>query len=183
MTGARRMNGRGKADAAWTAAVRLQQFGYGEICRDVSISPRIAAEFTKSWEQDGKIRLVKATPLQPSGRKLFEVVPVHELRILPDLGDGIDQMWTAMRKLVSFTGIDLSAYCAAPVPVEDARAYCRLLLAGGYLKVVQKAVPNRREAIYRLINVTGVVAPRERRVRCIVDANLGRTLPLSEGGA
>ena len=183
MTLIRKNNGRSKSDAAWTAAVRLQQFGYGEICRDVSISPRAAAEFVKSWEQDGKIRAIEATPLRPSARKMFEVVPVHELRVVPDLGDGIDQMWTAMRKLVSFTGIDLSAYCAAPVPVEEARAYCRLLLAGGYLKVIQKAVPNRREAIYRLTNVTGVVAPRERRVRCIVDANLGRILPLSEGGA
>lgn len=171
-----------KTAAAWAAAQRLQQFGFGEICRDVSLSMRFVYQIVNEWERDGKVRMIGETPRQPSKRKIFEVIPHEELRVVTVLGDGFEQMWTAMRKMSAFSAVDLSAHCAAEVPLDEARAYCRLLLAGGYLRVVQKAVPNRREAIYRLANVTGVQAPRERRVRCIVDPNLGKTTPLAEAG-
>ncbi len=172
-----------KAEAAWAAAQRLQQFGYAEISRDVSASTELATHIVRGWERDGKIRLISAVRRGGAARKVYEVVPDQEIKPAPVMGDGFDQMWTCMRKLSSFTAVDLSAHCAAAVAVEDARTYCRTLLAGGYLRVVQKAVPNRREAIYRLVNATGVKAPRARRVVCIVDANLGRITPLAEAGA
>jgi hypothetical protein len=64
------------------------------------------------------------------------------------------------------------------VSIEDARAYCRMLLAAGYMRVVSKAVPGKKEAIYRLFRITGVQAPREKRMRCIVDENLGTAIPI-----
>ena len=65
---------------------------------------------------------------------------------------------------------------------EDARAYCRTLLEAGYLRVVQQAIPGKREAIYRLKNATGPKAPRKRRITCIIDPNLSTITPLTEGG-
>ena len=169
-----------KAIAAWNAALRLQQFGYSNISREISVSVAFATEIVRGWESLGTVRVI--VPKSGSGRKIYEVVAPHEVVPVVVTGDGVDQMWTAMRKLTAFSAVDLAAHCAAPVSLEEARAYCRLLLTGGYLRVVQKAVPNRREAIYRLSNVTGVGAPRERRVRCIVDPNLGKTTPLAEAG-
>jgi hypothetical protein len=171
-----------KAAAAWTAAQRLQQFGYGDISFEVTVSVGHATFIVKGWEKDGKVRRI-AGPLRGKASKLrFEVVPEHEVGIAPVQGDAYEQMWTAMRKTGAFSPTDISSLCAVPVSVEDAAAYCRALLAGNYLRVVSKAVPGRKEAVYRLFNITGVKAPRERRVRCLVDPNIGKTVPLAEAG-
>ena len=170
-----------KALAAWPAALRLQQFGYGEISREVSVSIKVATAIVRAWENDGKVRAISDVRRGP-GRKIFEVIAEQETRPAPDLRDGVDHMWLGMRKFKVFSPLDLAAHAALPITPDEARAYCRLLLVGGYLKVKQTAVPNLREAIYRLVNETGVGAPRERRVRCIVDPNLGRTTPLAEVG-
>lgn len=168
---------REKAEAAWIVALRLQQFGYAEISSEMTIPIEFATHIVQTWNRDGRIRVI--TPHVGSGRMLFEVVPAHELRIVAAQGDAHDQMWTAMRKLGSFSPVDIAAHCAADVSLEDARAYCRMLLAAGYMRVVSKAVPGKKEAIYRLFRITGVQAPREKRIRCIVDENLGTATPLS----
>jgi hypothetical protein len=164
-----------KAAAAWVVAQRLQQFGYKEIGSEMTISIAHATHIVRGWEAEGKIRLIDET-----SRKIYELVPAHEIRILPVPGDGFEQMWTAMRKLARFSPTDLSAHCATPVTVKEAASYCRLLMDAGYLRVISKAVPNRKEAIYRLFTQTGVKAPRERRIRCIVDPNTGVIKPLVE---
>lgn len=168
-----------KAAAAWTVARRLEQFGYGEISVEVSVSMQHATAIVRGWETAGRVRRI-STPA--ASRLQFEVIPEHELRLAPVQGDIWEQMWTVMRKLGAFSPTDVAAHCATPVSVETAAAYCRALLAGDYLRVVVKAVPRRKEAIYRLFTSTGVKAPRERRVRCIVDPNTGTIVPLTEGG-
>lgn len=170
---------REKAEAAWIVALRLQQFGYADISSEVTIPIEFATHIVQAWNRDGRIRVI--TPHAGSGRMLFEVVPAHELRVVAAQGDAHDQMWTAMRKLGSFSPVDIAAHCAAEIPLEDARAYCRMLLAADYMRVVSKAVPGKKEAIYRLFKVTGVKAPREKRIRCIVDENLGTATPLTGG--
>ena len=170
-----------RIDAAWALALRLQQFGYAEIASGVTASMQFTMHFVKGWERDGKIRVI-APGRKGSERKLYEVVPQSEQKPTPVIGDATDQMWFVMRKFGSFSPVDLVAHCSVLVPIEEARAYCRTLLATRYLKVVQKAVPNRKEAIYRLANQTGPKAPRKRRVTCIVDDNLGTVLPMLEEG-
>ena len=169
-----------KRVAAWTAALRLQQFGYAEISDAVTASIALATNIVRRWEGEGKVRLISGERKGGSGRKFFEVVPEHEIRLAPVQGDAVEQMWTAMRKLQGFSPADLASHCAVPVSVEDAAAYCRLLLTTGYLRVTQKAKPPHKPAIYRLVNKTGVLAPRHRRVSCIVDPNRGTVLPIAE---
>lgn len=166
-------------DAAWTAALRLQQFGYAEIASEVSIDVKRATQIIRVWEGQGRLRVIRGG-VNGRPRKIFEVIPEGEIRTPPAPGDAYDQMWTFMRKTGGFSPVDLASMCSVPVTVEEAAAYCRMLLTAGYLKVVQKAAPPHRAAIYRLINATGVRAPRARRVACIVDPNRGTTLPLSE---
>ena len=170
-----------KAAAAWTAAVRLQQFCYANISFEVSTSLPHATHIVKGWEAAGKVRRID-TAVGKRNKVHFEVVPQDEIRVLPEIGDAYEQMWTAMRKLRGFSPIDLKATCAAGITLEEAAAYCRHLLTAGYLRVTQKAVPPSRPAIYRLANVTGVKAPRVRRLSCLVDPNLGTATPLTEVG-
>ena len=115
---------REKAEAAWTVAMRLQQFGYAEISSEMTIPIEFATHIVQAWNREGRIRVI--TPHSGAGRMLFEVVPAHELRIVAAQGDAHDQMWTAMRKLGSFSPVDIAAHCAADVSIEDARAYCRM---------------------------------------------------------
>jgi hypothetical protein len=57
---------------------------------------------------------------------------------------------------------------------NHARVYCSHLLAAGYLKVVQKAAPPKRAAIYRLVRDTGPVPPKTQRVQQVYDPNTGQ---------
>jgi hypothetical protein len=166
-----------KAEAAWATAQRLQQFGYGEFCRELSIPMEFATHIVRGWEAAGKVRVIAAHV--GTARKVYEVVPEHEMRFVAVPGDAYEQMWTAMRKLSAFSPVDIAAHCATAVTVEEARAYCRLLMAAGYMRVMGKAVPGKKEATYRLCKVTGVKAPREKRVRCLIDENLGTIAPVT----
>jgi hypothetical protein len=169
------------AEAAWTLAMRLQQFGYSDISYGVSASMKFATHCVREWEKLGKVRVIdKGGAIR--GRKLYEVVPEQEQRPMPVIGDCYDQMWTVLRKFGSVSPVDLIAHCSVEVSIEDARSYCRMLLEAGYLRVVQQAVPGKKEAIYRLKNATGPKAPRKRRVTCVIDANLNTVTPLSEAG-
>lgn len=168
-----------KADAAWLVAVRLQQFTYTAISYEVSTSVPHATHIVRGWEAGGLVRRI-ATPKHGKASKItFEVVPDGEITS-PVIGDAYEQMWTMMRKTGGFSPVDLVSVCTAAISVEDAASYCRFLLSAGYLKVVQKALPPNKPAIYRLINKTGIYAPRLRRLACVVDANLGTAIPLSE---
>lgn len=169
-----------KREAAWPVALRLQQFGYAEISDAVTASIPLATNIVRGWEAAGQVRLISGIRTGGAGRKIYEVVPEHEIRLAPVQGDAFEQMWTAMRKLTGFSPIDLVVHSAAPISLEDAGAYCRLLLTTGYLRVTQKAKPPHKPAIYRLVNKTGVLAPRHRRVSCIIDPNRGTVLPIAE---
>ena len=168
-------------DAAWTTAVRLQQFGYAEIASTIQIDMKRAMQIIQAWETERRVRVIRGGK---SGRprKIYEVVPMEEMNSGPVIGDAIDQMWTTMRKFPSFSPVDLVAHCAVNVTVEEARSYCRALLAASYLRVIRKAIPGAKEAVYRLANATGPKAPRKKRVFCIVDDNLGTTTPMTEDG-
>ena len=81
-----------------------------------------------------------------------------------------------MQLLTQFSPVDLAAVSDlehAPVSERDAQAYCQSLLRGEYLRVVEKARPGVRPAVYRLVRRTGPKPPVERRVAALFDENLG----------
>jgi hypothetical protein len=89
-----------------------------------------------------------------------------------------------MRALRSFSPTDVMAHSHTPefeVSLGTAQEYCQMLARSGHLRVMTKALPGRREAIYRLVRDTGPRPPRERRVRAVWDENLGEYTYISGG--
>lgn len=165
------------SDAAWTAALRWQQFSFAQIAADASISESKAAYLVRSWVADGKVR-----PINKVRRFMFEVIPEGEITV--PAGDLYDQLWTAARKLLSFTVPDLVVMVQVDGEkaelIAEARTYIRALVTIDYVRVV-KPGNVAREAIYRLITIKGAQAPRLKRIRCIIDPNVDAIIPLGEG--
>lgn len=89
-------------------------------------------------------------------------------------GAGVENMWRSIRGLGQFTALDVAVHSTAgPVSVTEAtaKAYVSMLLRTGYLKVVTKAVPGKRQATYRLIRNTGPKPPKVQRVKHVYDPN------------
>ncbi|MCW9041713.1 MAG: hypothetical protein OQK05_00095 [Pseudopelagicola sp.] len=89
----------------------------------------------------------------------------------------LQNMWTVMRRLNSFTPKDVEVYAGTPeVAITSVQAsnYCRLLLRTRYLKCVEKADPPHRLPRYRLIDDTGPLAPEPRRQPSVFDPNASR---------
>ncbi|SMH36027.1 hypothetical protein [Maritimibacter sp. HL-12] len=100
-------------------------------------------------------------------------------------GDAQTNMWRTARRMREFTPVDLTAWASVPgaeVDLQAARAFCAILLRGGYVRVVRKAKSGVNEAIYRLINDTGPRPPVEKRVRAIYDANEERLVHVPGSG-
>lgn len=168
-----------KKAVAWAEAKRRGQFCYGDLAVVAGVHDRWISHWARGWEAEGKVRCI-AGSAEGRTRLRFEVIPEAEITV-EMRGDATEQMWTVMRKSPQgFTPIDLIAQIAVEATVEDARSYCHSLLTGGYLRCVSKAVPKRREAVYRLVSVTGIKAPRLKRLRCIVDPNTGKITPMIE---
>jgi len=162
------------AEAAWALALRLPSFGYAEIAAEMKISIDQATKIVRGWDGQGALELLQSGA---GLRKLWKVKPGCD-RPAPPAPQGRtaeENLWTSMRGLRIFTPTDLAAHSSTDLVIvlkADAHAYCRLLLAGGYLKVERKAAPARaQEAIYRLIRNTGPRPPRAVRVSAVVDDN------------
>jgi hypothetical protein len=168
-----RKNREAVAEAAWALALRLPQFGYGEIAAEMKISIEKSTRIVRDWDGHGALELLQSG----SGlRKLWKVKPGCDRAAPAPRGRSAgENLWTAIRGLRSFTPTDIAAHASTDlvqVATADAQAYCRVLLAGGYLKVERKASPPRKqEAIYRLILNTGPRPPRHARVSAVVDDN------------
>lgn len=163
----------------WHCAVGMGEFTYQSLAQSAEISVSSVQVHVKAWLQQGAVtrhqngndrallfRVVErdAAPasLRPDGRARREETIQGNC-------------WRVMRRLANFSPTDIAAHAntqACNVSVADAQTYCQLLSRAGYLKVVRKALPGRREAVYRLIKNTGPMPPRERRVRAVFDDNL-----------
>jgi hypothetical protein len=165
-------NRRAINDAAWAHALRHESFGYAEISVDLNITLEQATRIVRAWVKEGA---VTSLPPATSNRHLY-AARAEFVRPKPRrLRSAEENLWTAMRRLRSFTPTDLAAHATTdtvevlPVKAGD---YCRSLLAAGYLRVARKAQPSvQREAIYTLARETGPRPPHERRVRAVVDPN------------
>lgn len=159
-------------EAAWAVAQLHARWGYAEISAGVNITLEQATTIVRAWLRDGAIEVLEE--VGTSNRRLFRIKPGFEL-VIKRTRSAEENMWTAMRRLRSFTPTDLAAHATTDaVTVEIARAqdYCRVLLGAGFLRVARKAQPSTgREAIYSLARETGPRPPVERRVRAVVDPN------------
>lgn len=158
-------------EAAWATALRLGTFGYAEIATELKIGHARATRIVRQWARGGSLVAVAEGHRV---RRLWRIAEGAERPTAPKGRTPEENLWTAMRKLRSFTPTDLAAHATTDeisVPAEAAMDYCRSLLAAGYMRVERKAVPGVREAIYRLTRDTGPRPPRERRVRAVVDEN------------
>lgn len=168
------------SQAAWAVALRLSEFGYDEITVEMKISIRAATRIVQGWLKEGSIEQINSG--RGNNHCRFRVyadfVRVEPLR--PRTPS--ENMWSAMRRLRSFTPTELSAHATTEtvnVNADDASTYCRTLLSAGYVAVVRPAVPAaKRDAIYRLVNETGPQAPVTKRVAALIDPNLGQTIVL-----
>jgi len=91
-------------------------------------------------------------------------------------GAGVENMWRTMRMMAQFSPRDITIHATTDeVTVKSATAasYLSFLYRTGYLRRLQKAVPGRQQAIYRLIRNTGPRAPMIQRVKRVFDPNTG----------
>lgn len=174
-------NAESTAVAAFAFAAQQVEFGYAEIAKAVGITEDWARKIVRGWKAQGVLDEVR------SGHRIRSLWKVKDgaRPVLPVKARSPEQnMWTAMRQLKSFSPRDLAAQATTEeteVTLETAQEYCRALLGAGYLTVARKAVPGKTPAIYRLTKNTGPRAPKEKRVRAVVDANTEQTIII--GGA
>ena len=66
------------------------------------------------------------------------------------------------------------------VSERTVKAYCTALRQAGFLKVVRKAQPPKRQASYQLINNTGPNPPMIQRTKQVFDPNTKKAYPVGE---
>lgn len=87
-------------------------------------------------------------------------------------GSITERLWRGMYMQKEFTYLDLLDTTSTSISVETAKSYCQMLLATGYLRVLEKADPVRgRIARYRLIRNNGPKPPQIQRVKRVYDPN------------
>lgn len=171
------------ADVAWATVQTMPQFGYAELSISARISERSVGRLVRAWASEGRLIVIREP--KNNQRGLWKVDPafLRKPAIRPRTVE--ECLWTAMRQIKAFSPRVLAANAAVPdieITVEVAQAYCRALLAAGYLRVARKAEHGKTEAIYQLIRNTGPRPPREKRVRAVIDDNTEQTI-LIGGGA
>lgn len=174
-------NAESTSEAAFAFASQQTEFGYAEVAKAVGITEDWARKIVRGWKASGLLDEVR------SGHRIRSLWKVKEgaRPILAIKARSPEQnMWTAMRQLKSFSPRDLAAQATTEeteVTLDAAQDYCRALLGAKYLAVAKKAQSGKSPAIYRLMRNTGPRAPREKRVRAVVDANTEQTIVISGG--
>lgn len=158
---------------------------HDELCvatlTDMGIPTQTGRGYINRWVRDAKITLVRKerngtlvyTPVAPGSVRKGGAALVRSAE---------NSMWTAMRGLRTFSARDVAAHASSSqltVSEKAAQIYCSHLLAAGYLKALQTAVPGHRKATYRMIRNTGPIGPRLRRVTALADPNI-ETLTIHE---
>ncbi len=176
--------------AAFLAVVEKTEFLPEDIQRACGVSPSVAARYVRNWKRTGVAEVARA-----DGHRRYYRIAAHARadQATQEIRDEMvaapsetqhGNMWRTMRLLSEFTPTDIAAHSSTEetyVSELIAGAYCRVLVAAGYLRVVRKAVPGKRTATYRLIRNTGPHAPREKRVRAVYDENLGEFTHVARG--
>lgn len=166
-------------DGIWAEIRRLNIFTPREIHRNTDIPRKTITDYVKRLLAGGYIE--RHSSFEETGRYvLVRDAGIHPPRIRPDgqpvtQGKGVENMWRSMRMLRQFTPRDIMVHSTTDtVSVTEAtvKSYCSMLLKAGYLRVIQKAVPGKRQAIYRFVRNTGPLPPQIQRVKQVYDPNI-----------
>ena len=164
----------------WNAAMVLVEFTATALADAADLSVHQVNYFVKVWIKDG---LVIRLDDGPTELVRYRVLYPGEVR--PQIAAAetpTANMWTAMRGLRSFSPRDIAAHAGTlktTVTLEMAQSYCQMLVRASYLRVLDKAIPGRRDAVYRLIQNSGPRPPVERRVRVVIDENLQKIVHIA----
>lgn len=154
--------------ALWVKAQELGTFGARQLAVDARADLGRVQATINAWMTAG---LVEDTGARVLKRPRYRVVETgHAGASL----DPQNNMWRAARLLGEFSPVSLAMHAATDlVAISEWQAiiYCRVLLRGGYVRVVQKAIPGKRSAVYRVIRNPGPFHPREHRVKAVWDPN------------
>lgn len=168
-------------EGVWAEIRRLNIFTISEIVEATGINRKTTSDYIKRLGAGGYVELHSSH--EETGRyALVRDVGVHAPRVRPDgqpvtQGTGTLNMWRSMRMLGQFSARDLAIHSttdSVSVTEATAKSYCSMLLKADYLRVLQKAVPGKRPAVYRFVRNTGPVPPKIQRVQQVYDANLGK---------
>ncbi|NTT88526.1 MULTISPECIES: hypothetical protein [unclassified Tabrizicola] len=166
-------------EAIW-AAVRGRNgnaFCVSEITGLTGANDKTARDYFKGLTAAGYLQ---QQPIQPGAVArwlLVRDIGVEAPRVRSD-GTAVEQgsiterLWRGMYMQKEFTYLDLLDTTSTSISVETAKSYCQMLLATGYLRVLEKADPVRgRIARYRLIRNNGPKPPQIQRVKRVYDPN------------
>lgn len=121
-----------------------------------------------------------AAPGQAAHFRMLRDTGHHAPRLRPDgtpvqQGKASEHLWRSMCVLQRFTYRELMETTPIPIPEGTAKAYCRTLLATGYLRVLRKAEPSKGQiALYALVRKSGPKSPQVQRVKRVFDPNTGQ---------
>lgn len=166
-------------DGIWSKIRGLCEFTVTDIVRATDINRKTATDYVKRLEAGGYVKK-RASYERTKLWYLTRDGGIHAPRLKKDgtpvtQGGGVLNMWRSMRMLKQFTPHDLALHSntgTVSVTEMTARSYCSMLLKAGYLRVLQKAVPGKRQATYQFIRDTGPKAPQIQRVKQVFDPNL-----------
>lgn len=174
-----KQNQTGLREQAWEFIQDQTEFRNEDIVTAVGVALSTAQKWVYQWERKNLIRIVRS-----ERKKRFYRVTGKQTEVPPSYRADMSavsrqtahgNMWRSMRMMRQFSPTDLAIHSTTDevdVPEQAAKEYCRMLCRAKYLRVIEKALPGRREPRYRLINNTGPKPPREKRVRAVFDENL-----------
>ena len=173
-----------RRDAIWTAIRKVggngAPFTSAEIAALAAANGKTVRDYLKGLTAAGYLAICTEEASEPGSVARWRLVRDigHEAPRIRSDGSAVtqglvtEQMWRGMYILKEFTYLDLIETASVEIPVETARAYCKMLLATGYLRVVRKAEPTSgRIARYRLIRNNGPKPPQIQRVKSVFDPN------------
>lgn len=167
-------------DAIW-AAIResIDPFSVADLVVSTGANDKTARDYLKGLTRAGYVQNLPAPHGQVAKWALINDTGHEAPRVRPDgspVTQGVvtEQLWRGMFMLVEFTFRDLIETSSIDIPEETAKAYCKMLLSTGFLRVLRKADPTKsRIARYRLIRNNGPKPPQIQRVKRVFDPNSG----------
>lgn len=168
-------------DAIWATARRLGRFTYAQLSAEAGVSMWTVQRIVRGWQDRS---MVSAEGLLGKHR-LFAVSATAPVQLPAEpVGNPRQNMWRAMQMMQAFSPADVAVHSTTDtvkVSIEDATAWCQTLARAGYLRVVRKAQPPIKAAVYRLIANTGPRPPMVRRISVVIDGNTGRVMHMAGG--
>ncbi len=168
--------------AVWEHIRKLQAdwFTTGQIFEPTQIPRRTISSYLSCLENGGYVES-RRSPKGTVEFRLLRDVGVHAPRLSRDgtpviSGNGNDNLWRSMRILKQFSPLDLAVHSTTDtvkVGLKTAKTYCVMLLATGYLRIVQRAsnAGTGRLATYRLIRNSGPLHPEIQKIKQVFDPN------------